>query len=102
MLRPIATHGLTVDPIEIASGDGIPGQAARERATVLLEKIPPDSPFRVKLGWDQAPARSVAAVPLVFRDTLHGVLVVGSLRDLSKDAIAFLEASATQLGIGLQ
>lgn len=102
MLRPIATHGLTVDPIEIASGDGIPGQAARERATVLLEKIPPDSPFRVKLSWDQAPARSVAAVPLVFRDTLHGVLVVGSLRDLSKDAIAFLEASATQLGIGLQ
>jgi signal transduction histidine kinase len=31
-----------------------------------------------------------------------GVLVVGSLREISADALAFLEASAAQLGIGLR
>lgn len=101
-LQPAATYGLNAEPVEIESGDGLPGQAARDRATVVVKRIPADSPFQVKLGWDQAPVRTAVAVPLLFRDALHGVLLVGSLRDLSSDSLAFLESSATQLGIGLQ
>jgi signal transduction histidine kinase len=101
-LVPVASHALSRDLAPIKIGDGIPGQAALRRRTVILTDIPVDSPFQVKLGYDQAIPKALAAVPLLFRDTLHGVLVVGSLRELSPDAIEFLRAAATQLGIGLQ
>ena len=56
----------------------------------------------MRLGYDHAPPKSIVALPLSFTDTLQGVLLVGSLRKLGKDALAFLESSATQIGIGLQ
>lgn len=102
VLRPGATHGLNAEPVDIECGDGLPGQAARDRSGIVIDDIPEDAPFQVKLGYDQAPVKAVAAIPLLFQDTLHGVLLVGSLRRFSNEAIGFLEASATQLGIGLQ
>jgi signal transduction histidine kinase len=101
-LTPLATHALADEATMLQMGEGIPGQAAVERRAVFLTDIPSDSLFQVKLGFDQAPAKAVAAVPLLFQNTLHGVLVVGSLREFSADATAFLESTGTQLGIGLQ
>ncbi len=100
-LEPVASYALADVPA-VAVGDGIPGQAARERRAVAIEDIPADSGFSVRLGYDQALPRSIVALPLAFQDRLHGVLLVGSLRKLGRDALAFLESSATQIGIGLQ
>jgi two-component system CheB/CheR fusion protein len=102
LLDPIASYALGQTLAQVAVGEGVPGQAAHDRRTVLLADIPPDSGFSVRVGYDEAPPKSVAAVPLMFQNRLHGVLVVGSLREIDSTAIAFLEASATQLGIGLQ
>lgn len=101
-LQPVAMYGLSAELPSVPIGEGVPGQAARDRRTVLVADIPADSDFQVKLGYDQAPPKAVAAVPLIFRDTLHGVLLVASLRPFTADATAFLESCATQLGIGLQ
>lgn len=101
-LIPVVSHALSRDLAEIELGDGIPGQAALERRAVIVTDIPPDSRFMVKLGYDQAIPKAVAAVPLTYRDTVHGVLVVASLREFSADAIAFLNATAIQMGTGLQ
>lgn len=67
-----------------------------------MRDIPADSGFRIKLGYDEAPPRTLVAAPLLFGDLLHGVLVVASLREFSADALAFIDASAAQLGLGLQ
>ncbi len=101
-LIPIASHALAESLAPLAIGEGVPGQAALRRQPVILSDIPTDSPFQVKLGYDQSPPKAVAAIPLLFRDTLHGVLVIASLRELSTDAVSFLQAAAHQLGIGLQ
>jgi signal transduction histidine kinase/CheY-like chemotaxis protein len=101
-LRCVAAHALGPDLPDVALGDGIPGQAARDRRTLIVADIPPDSAFEVRLGYDRAAPRTVAAVPLLFQDEVLGVLLVGSLRNFPADAEAFLEASATQLGVGLQ
>lgn len=100
-LRPIATRALS--PAQFASvrlGEGVPGQAAKEQRTVVVRDIPSDTPFGVKLGYDQAPPRAVIAVPIRFQDHLLGVLLLASLRDFDRETIAFLDAAAGQLGIG--
>lgn len=99
-LVPVAQFA-TAQAEPIAIGEGIPGQVARERQALFVDRIPAREEFRVRLGYDAAPPSAIAALPLVTRDTLHGVLLIGSLRELTEDARAFLQASATQLSIGL-
>jgi len=87
----------------LGAGEGIPGRAATGRRTVLVDDIPADSPFTLRLGVDRLPPRAIAAVPLVLQDQLVvGVLVVASARAFPRDAVAFLERSAAQLGVSLQ
>jgi signal transduction histidine kinase/ActR/RegA family two-component response regulator/HAMP domain-containing protein len=100
-LVPIACHALADGLPSIAIGDGIPGQAARSRRMVVVTDVPADCGLQVRLGYDQALPKSIVAIPLLFRDTLHGVLLVASLRAFDADALAFLDATATQLGVGL-
>jgi len=102
MLKPIATHALSGQTPSLPLGSGIPGQAAAERRTLVVRDIPADSAFEVKLGFDQLPPRCVAAEPITFGDTVLGVLVVGSLRNVDEEALQFLAAAAAQLGTGLQ
>jgi signal transduction histidine kinase len=101
-LVPLATHALAAPLSPLRIGEGIPGEAAKERHTVIVRNVPRDSGFEVKLGYDQAPPRSVAAAPILFGETLHGVLLVASLRSFDDDAVSFIESAATQLGVGLQ
>jgi signal transduction histidine kinase len=59
------------------------------------------TPSLAGLGFAQAPPRAVAAVPMCVGDELVGVVLVGSLHDLDRDAVAFLEHAAGQLGVAL-
>lgn len=102
MLHPIARHALNGQAVAVPIGEGVPGQAAKERRAVVARDIPRDSPFSVKLGYDQAPPKAVAAVPVSFGDELHGVILVASLRDIGRESAAFLNDAARQLGMGLQ
>ena len=101
-LVPLARYALEEEPGTLRIGEGLPGQAAKERRPVVVRDIPRDTPFRVKLGYDEAPPSTVAALPIVFRQELLGVLVVGSLRPLGDAALEFLGAAAAQLAIGLK
>lgn len=101
-LQPVAQQALDGELPMMRVGEGIPGQAADEHRTVTVRDIPKDSPFAIKFGYDRAPPRTVAAVPILCRDTLHGVLLVASLHDLDDDALSFLGSAAIQLGIGLE
>ncbi len=107
-LTPIAERGIKAGPStplgtgKVTLGEGIPGRAASERRTVLVQEVPADSGFSVNVGPDQAPPRCVAAVPVMVHEQLLGVLLVASLRALDAEAVSFLEAAALQLGIGLK
>lgn len=102
ILRPIARHALNGDIGPMRMGDGIPGLAAQQRDVVVLRDVPRDAALTVKFGYDQAPPRSVVAVPIVFRDELQGVFLLASLKDIEPEAVSFLKTLAMQLGIGLQ
>jgi signal transduction histidine kinase/ActR/RegA family two-component response regulator/HAMP domain-containing protein len=100
-LVPIACHAVADSLPAIEVGEGIPGQAARSRRMLVVTDVPADCGLQVRLGYDQALPATIVAIPLLFRDELQGVLLAASLRILDDDALAFLEASATQLGVGL-
>lgn len=101
VLVPAFCHAVESEARPLALGSGIPGQAAASRRTVVLRDIPRDSAFRVRLGYDEAPPKSVVATPIIAHDQLFGVLLVASLRELEQEDFAFLERAASQLGVGL-
>src|SRR5690606_36630405 len=100
-LEPLARQAVA-DAGPVRVGEGLPGQAALDGRLHVIREIPPDTPFAVRLGYDQAPPRAVAAVPLRFRREVLGVAVLGSLRGFDAEALTFLEAAGGQLGIALQ
>jgi signal transduction histidine kinase/ActR/RegA family two-component response regulator len=101
VLVPVAARCVAMALTPVRDGEGLVGQCAQDRATLVWRDMPAQSPFAVGLGADQAPARSVAAMPLVLGGELLGVLVAASLRDFDDDAVSFLEAAAAVVAVGL-
>jgi signal transduction histidine kinase/ActR/RegA family two-component response regulator len=101
-LIPIAGHAIAPAESRLAPGEGLPGQAASQRTTVVLRDIPANGPLNVKLGYDQVPPRCAVAVPIVFGRELVGVLVLASLHDIDAESIGFLESSARLIAISLR
>jgi signal transduction histidine kinase/ActR/RegA family two-component response regulator/CHASE3 domain sensor protein len=99
---PVATRALDGDLPSLRVGEGIPGEAAASGRMVVVSNLPADSPFRVRLGLDELPPRALAAIPCLFGEEVVGVLLVASLRNFPAADLAFLEATATQLAIGIQ
>ncbi|MBI2875420.1 MAG: response regulator [Candidatus Tectomicrobia bacterium] len=102
LLRCVGTYALEGAPESLRVGEGIPGEAAASRRRVLVQGIPADTPFHVRLGFDQVPPRTVVAVPMVYQNQLVGSMLLGSLRDLPEDVLGFIETAAQQVGVSLQ
>jgi signal transduction histidine kinase/ActR/RegA family two-component response regulator len=101
-LVPIAGCAINGAAGPIRVGEGILGAAARERRVVLVKDVPEDTPFAIRLGYDAAPPRTIAAVPISRDDELLGVVVLASLKNFNDDQIAFLEAASVHLCLGFQ
>ncbi len=101
-LLPVVGHAIAPSEARLLLGEGLPGQAASQRSTMVIRDIPAGGPMMVKLGYDQLPPRCAAAVPIVVGNDLLGVMVVTSLHDIDADHLDFLENSARILGIGLR
>ncbi|KAF1004225.1 MAG: Sensory/regulatory protein RpfC [Luteibacter sp.] len=67
---------------EYALGEGLVGQVAIERSTIVLQDVPDDY-TRIHSGTGEASPRSVVLVPVVSRDTLLGVIEIASFAHLS-------------------
>lgn len=87
-LRPIARHALEAEPSSLRLGEGLPGQAAADGRLLVSHDIPADTPFRIGIGYDAAPPRSVVAAPITFAGAVHGVLLVAALRPLTDEHAA--------------
>lgn len=102
VLERVAGYALDGVASTLQVGEGIPGQAVARREPVVVRSIPKDAPFRIRFGFEEVPPRTVAAVPLLFRGEAHGVILLGSVRDLPDEAIRFVEQSARSLAVSLQ
>jgi nitrate/nitrite-specific signal transduction histidine kinase len=86
---------------KLTLGEGIPGQCAAEVKTLELDDISTNSSFLIDTGLVELVPSYVIAVPIVFRDEILGVLVLGAPRkfgDLEKEII---NNSVPQLGVAI-
>lgn len=84
----------------IAVGEGLAGQAARERKLICLSPAPPGY-LPISSGIGEAQPVSIAALPLLHADNLTGVLEIGAFKQLSDDELAFLEQCSEPIAIAL-
>lgn len=103
VLNPLAAHALADDGLApVRAGDGLPGQVAEQRQLAVLDDMPADSRFRIGIGYDHSQPRAAMAVPVLFGERLHGVVLLAALRNFDPEAPAFLRSVASQLAVSFE
>jgi CheY-like chemotaxis protein len=88
-------------PRSYAPGEGLVGQAAIERRTIVLQEVPEDY-ARIHSASGEAPPRSVVLVPVLSRDTLLGVIEVASFAPLTGVQQRLLEELTPIVALSLE
>ena len=103
-LRRIANFGLAEDAASAGSfgvGEGLVGESARERKSVALTSLPPGY-LRIVSGLGEAAPVQAVALPLLFKETLLGVLEVATFRAFSPREQALLDELLPVVAMSLE
>jgi len=84
------------DIIEI--GEGLVGQAALEQQTISVTDIPQDY-TRIHSSIGEAYPRNIVVTPFVNDGVLHGVLELGSFKELNDDKLALLDSIKESIAV---
>jgi PAS domain S-box-containing protein len=86
---------------DVATDEGLIGQAAVERKAIVLTQLPPDYvPIRSGLG--QAPPKFLAVVPLVSQEQVVAVVEVATFAELPEQQLALLNDVAPMAAMKLE
>lgn len=102
-LKVTASYALTQHkgPVErIALGEGVAGQAALEQKMICLTPAPPDY-LQISSGLGEAEPINIVVLPLVYNNTLSGVIEIGSFKTFSPDDLELLNQANTGIAIAL-
>ena len=84
----------------VKQGEGLVGQCAAERRSMLITDIPPDA-VPIRSGILRALPRSVMVLPVLFEGRLKAVIELASLNSFTQSHLAFLEQLSSTVGIML-
>jgi HAMP domain-containing protein/CheY-like chemotaxis protein len=79
-------------------GEGLVGQAARERKRILISDVPSDY-VRINSSLGEATPLNIVVVPIAFEEEIKGVLELASFQRFTPIQLAFLEQLVESLGI---
>jgi signal transduction histidine kinase/CheY-like chemotaxis protein/HAMP domain-containing protein len=102
-LRLIAGYGLRADkdaPIQYRIGQSLIGQVAKSKRPIVVDEIPPGY-IKISSGLGEAPPANLAVLPVMFEDTVQGVVELASFTKFSKVQIDFLEQLTETLGVSV-
>jgi len=99
-LALIAGYGVRAEPDAVAfrMGEGLVGQAALERRTILVDDAPPDY-VTVRSGLGQAPATHVIVLPILFEGQVQGAIELASFSGFTDTHLAFFDQFTENLGV---
>lgn len=84
----------------IALGEGIAGQAAKEKKQIALNNVP-HTYLKINSLLGETDTVCITAIPLVFNDELKGLIELASLSPLSKTKMQFLNNVSEILAIAI-
>ena len=85
---------------EFKMGEGLVGQAALEKHSILLTGVPEDYIF-VSAGLVETPPRNIFVIPFVYNDVTVAVMELGTFQPFSQEQRSFLEENAQRIAIAL-
>ncbi|MBM4370494.1 MAG: response regulator, partial [Deltaproteobacteria bacterium] len=103
-LELIAGYALQVRPgrnERYGLGEGLVGQAAREKRTLVVRNVPPDYATVVS-GTGETSARHILVVPLLVESRVNGVVELASLAEFTPLQQQYLEQSMAVLGVAVE
>lgn len=101
-LEPFVTQGVDISALQpLKIGEGISGQAAQERRSVVLEHIPENCHIQVSVGFSIALPSEVAAYPLMCKEKVLGVMLLGTFEHYPVEELPLVEYLANQIAITL-
>ncbi len=84
----------------IEPGDGLVGEAALEKETILISQVPEDY-IRVESSLGNTVPRNIIAVPLIWQEKVLGVVELASINEFSESQLEFLKKSAESIAIAI-
>lgn len=85
---------------KIESGNGVTGQAAESKRTVLATDIREED-FVITFGLGEVRPRSIVAFPVIFEGSVKGVIELGAFNDFTERDLQLFNTIAEPVGIAL-
>ena len=86
---------------EFAIGEGLVGQAALERAQILIRNVPDDY-VRVSSALGESLPHFICVTPILYESRLKGVLEVGTLGEFTPTQMGYLTQAMPLLAIAIE
>ncbi len=86
---------------EFAFGEGLVGQSALEKRTILTTNVP-ESYVKIDTGLGEVVPRNILVVPLVFYEKVCGVIELGSVVKFTEIQVEFLNLVARNIIMALE
>ena len=83
---------------EYKKGEGIIGQAALEKKSILITDVPDDY-IKINSGLGEAAPKNILALPFMYEDQVKGVIELGSFKEFDDNSIEFLKQATENIGI---
>ena len=103
-LQLVSGHALSKDDLEAKSfefGEGLVGQVAFEKRSLLIEDVPPTYFHKVNSALGSMIPRSLLISPILYENEVRGVIELGSLYPFSEHQRAFLSHVSENIGIAI-
>lgn len=101
VLVPHVYYGTKAGLPTLKMGEGHPGRAAMDRKIIILDSPKSPSSEMLELGFAQVLPKQIANLPLVYKDKVLGVLVLGTLKEYSEEDRHIFEYLSSQISISL-
>jgi HAMP domain-containing protein len=84
----------------ISPGQGLVGQAAKERKRIIITDTPPEY-IKISSGLGEATPANVVVLPIIFEDEVLGVIEIASFSRFSDVHLAFFDQFVHTIGVAI-
>lgn len=81
-------------------GEGLVGQCAREKKTIIISNVPDDY-VKISSGLGESSPGTIMVVPITFEKKLLGILEIGKINEFSEEETKIVETCIENIGITL-